>query len=209
MDGGYAGVYPRLRGGSLLAAGATSIARGLSPPTRGIRVQPCRRDVVSRSIPAYAGDPRRNERPTKPRWVYPRLRGGSGGKAAAWLIERGLSPPTRGIQLRRRHCQPNRRSIPAYAGDPFFIRLLNRIFAVYPRLRGGSSPAALHIAHTGGLSPPTRGIRRLAMATGAIPGSIPAYAGDPIVLARPTFADRVYPRLRGGSARRPAIRLPN
>ena len=113
-----AAVYPRLRGGSDTFSCRRAAVSGLSPPTRGIRARRTRRRLLTRSIPAYAGDPATNSLIAGLESVYPRLRGGSlrgnGGEPHA----NGLSPPTRGIPLVR--AQPVRaaRSIPAYAGDP-------------------------------------------------------------------------------------------
>ena len=91
-------VYPRLRGGSVSG------------------ILPERADEGS--IPAYAGDPIA----AAARWwlpeVYPRLRGGSGVGGKPIESVDGLSPPTRGIRVRRRGGGRRRGSIPAYAGDP-------------------------------------------------------------------------------------------
>ena len=60
-DAAYKGelkVYPRLRGGSAGAARAHELAKGLSPPTRGIQRHSHTLRLACRSIPAYAGDPR-------------------------------------------------------------------------------------------------------------------------------------------------------
>ena len=50
-------VYPRLRGGSNAAKRSAAQGKGLSPPTRGIRVRWVEDYIAGRSIPAYAGDP--------------------------------------------------------------------------------------------------------------------------------------------------------
>ena len=51
-----------------------------------------------------------------------------------------------------------------------------------------------------GLSPPTRGIRCLNGLDLLQEGSIPAYAGDPFLIAPARARHEVYPRLRGGSS---------
>ena len=53
-----------------------------------------------------------------------------------------------------------------------------------------------------GLSPPTRGILRLGEFSPPHARSIPAYAGDPVITPAGIHRYPVYPRLRGGSARR-------
>ena len=70
------------------------------------------------SIPAYAGDPDAPEMPPVHLRVYPRLRGGSSNYPPALDLNYGLSPPTRGILPGAGWFYPQRRSIPAYAGDP-------------------------------------------------------------------------------------------
>ena len=70
-------VYPRLRGGSEIAEELESLIKGLSPPTRGIRLPSLAAAKVRGSIPAYAGDPCRKRMTLSAIWVYPRLRGGS------------------------------------------------------------------------------------------------------------------------------------
>ena len=151
-------VYPRLRGGSPLGNRRPAAMRGLSPPTRGIH--PIRRQILmpSRSIPAYAGDPLSLRALDAPLPVYPRLRGGSHETDAVVFENNGLSPPTRGILLRLGKPDYQRRSIPAYAGDPNGRSIRLHKARVYPRLRGGSAIiVSLSISYRG-LSPPTRGI---------------------------------------------------
>ena len=155
-------VYPRLRGGSVIAMEMRRYHDGLSPPTRGIPPPP--RQAASRpgSIPAYAGDPYGPSPKRRPLEVYPRLRGGSA--AAAWfaLFGIGLSPPTRGIPRRAPQSVLRQGSIPAYAGDPLGSAVSANRWRVYPRLRGGSYKAVSRSSPKRGLSPPTRGIPRRA-----------------------------------------------
>ena len=111
-------VYPRLRGGSETSTSHRLTLRGLSPPTRGIHshlILPLHED---RSIPAYAGDPRRSSAERFEVGVYPRLRGGSPCSGLMRSRLAGLSPPTRGIRMSSLALDACDRSIPAYAGDP-------------------------------------------------------------------------------------------
>ena len=196
---GQAAVYPRLRGGSRVAPTRLVCARGLSPPTRGIRLAQRRDHAKRRSIPAYAGDPGCEQDVRRAARVYPRLRGGSVALAAALLPDGGLSPPTRGIPPRGRPISCRQRSIPAYAGDPAEGRRQAQRRRVYPRLRGGSEADEAVLNRLQGLSPPTRGIRAADAGFSTNERSIPAYAGDPDVYAVGLGAGEVYPRLRGGS----------
>ena len=160
----------------------------------------CHTRQSARSIPAYAGDPRRWMRWRTRHQVYPRLRGGSALAFGANAEIIGLSPPTRGIQSPTPHRRACPRSIPAYAGDPHYGKRRTSLAGVYPRLRGGSARSPLYNRAQGGLSPPTRGIRACASLRGRAPRSIPAYAGDPTHMDGAGGLGEVYPRLRGGSA---------
>ena len=172
---------------------------GLSPPTRGIHSVVALFPCLAGSIPAYAGDPICGWRNWGHREVYPRLRGGSSSSNSRVLALAGLSPPTRGIQALPFSSIRCGRSIPAYAGDPAQNRAPTVLGRVYPRLRGGSFARAGAILRQPGLSPPTRGIPEGKPLSIQLPGSIPAYAGDPAASKCPTQLGRVYPRLRGGS----------
>ncbi len=100
------------------------------------------------------------------------------------------------------------RSIPAYAGDPFQTGVDELTAKVYPRLRGGSCWATAGWRYSLGLSPPTRGIQYEFHHHHHPRRSIPAYAGDPRSSFTTAPARRVYPRLRGGSCRSPALSQP-
>ena len=162
-------VYPRPRGGARSAVES--------------RMEP-----YKRSIPAHAGEPRREAPPKEMRRtrVYPRPRGG-----AAILDNRRLT-----LQ---------RRSIPAHAGEPELAlhapicrgrsrglspptrgsrveqcprRSLCTIW-VYPRPRGGAACERDSDTASSGLSPPTRGSPSGSRCAAICPGSIPAHAGEP------------------------------
>ena len=111
------------------------------------------------------------------------------------------------------------RSIPAHAGEPWWSWNGDLQFPVYPRPRGGTAnlpasgfPDTVYPRPRGGtdnwhgwmdkgegLSPPTRGNRRLCASSIPRTRSIPAHAGEPAV--RLAFAPQpsVYPRPRGGT----------
>ena len=131
--------------------------------------------------------------------VYPRLRGGSYHGGTKNAKGEGLSPPTRGILIKRRWGLKSSRSIPAYAGDPITAIAPIYCHRVYPRLRGGSRQSAAAAVGGSGLSPPTRGIRMNSSTLKLRCGSIPAYAGDPVHFRLCISQLGVYPRLRGGS----------
>ena len=137
--------------------------------------------------------------------VYPRLRGGSQVNYGNPTTSGGLSPPTRGIPPAAVIVIKSCRSIPAYAGDPDeFVAGIGYV-RVYPRLRGGSLFNPARSGGISGLSPPTRGIPSGSGRHHYSGGSIPAYAGDPLTASDSGTLLAVYPRLRGGSVRRPSV----
>ena len=111
-------VYPRVCGGTGLACAACSSSNGLSPRVRGNQRQNTSVISFRRSIPACAGEPDRNGRPSVAPEVYPRVCGGTpvGGQSAA--LSRGLSPRVRGNRRGQQVRPDNSRSIPACAGEP-------------------------------------------------------------------------------------------
>ncbi len=91
-------------------------------------------------------------------------------------------------------------SIPAHAGEPRNRRDIIYPRGVYPRARGGTLVILCPFLCGEGLSPRTRGNLRLDVAGVAVPGSIPAHAGEPFSLMPHISSERVYPRARGGTA---------
>ena len=70
-------VYPRVCGGTLIAAGCAKAALGLSPRMRGNPVAGGPVGGPLRSIPAYAGEPRAAGNSAAFALVYPRVCGGT------------------------------------------------------------------------------------------------------------------------------------
>ena len=90
------GVYPRVCGGTQGWEWNPMVREGLSPRMRG---NPTLRASVaesSRSIPAYAGEPRRAYPVLRKRRVYPRVCGGTDSTLGKCQIAHGLSPRMRG-----------------------------------------------------------------------------------------------------------------
>ena len=193
-------VYPRVCGGTRASIAYRSNPDGLSPRVRGNR-HPC---IVEgyrvRSIPACAGEPHRSGASMGTDRVYPRVCGGTGDRRgiaeAAW----GLSPRVRG-NLASMGSRANRtRSIPACAGEPSKMSANSFCLEVYPRVCGGTGrPVAITSADPG-LSPRVRGNRFRVVDRSGNKGSIPACAGEPVAMARPKLAEKVYPRVCGGTA---------
>ena len=116
---------------------------------------------------------------------------------------RGLSPRGRGsrdLHLRRHGPM---RSIPAWAGEPYYGLCPWRLFGVYPRVGGGAPPVFGVRRITGGLSPRGRGSQTHKPLQGRGPGSIPAWAGEPLRIGANACSAWVYPRVGGGAATHP------
>ena len=134
--------------------------------------------------------------------VYPRVCGGTGPERTAMPGVAGLSPRMRGNQVGRQLRKRFIGSIPAYAGEPPSIFSPVGRNTVYPRVCGGTFSYSTRRRMTIGLSPRMRG-NPLRLGRSRQPGrSIPAYAGEPVVMAAVISFLRVYPRVCGGTSRR-------
>ncbi len=91
----------------------------------------------------------------------------------------------------------HRRSIPAHAGKPITGLRCARALWVYPRPRGEALEIPHEVLMQEGLSPPTRGSRRLLVERQRRQGSIPAHAGKPYLRNLLDHIAEVYPRPRG------------
>ena len=195
-------VYPRVCGGTTNATDVRRLEMGLSPRVRGNQRVTLGESLIFGSIPACAGEPSPQDRVKTWEGVYPRVCGGTCTSNALTVDARGLSPRVRGTSglLMAPHPQGglsprvrgNRRldgfthhlegSIPACAGEPpprWFHPSSRR---VYPRVCGGTVTIFGQGRWVGGLSPRVRGNRDQIQAAGYRAGSIPACAGEPLVV---------------------------
>ena len=204
-SGGRSWVYPRLCGGTCHISTPNKNGYGLSPPVRGNRRLRNLPYHAVGSIPACAGEPARPRGLPGCSEVYPRLCGGTWpGRQSAQRI-RGLSPPVRGNPAGCQGCQDVRRSIPACAGEPVYHGRGAQPEKVYPRLCGGT-PCTMYVGVMAlGLSPPVRGNLDRPPLGIQRRRSIPACAGEPLLIAAIRPADGVYPRLCGGTAHYGAV----
>ena len=90
-------------------------------------------------------------------------------------------------------------SIPAYAGEPQDFANNAQIKKVYPRVCGGTTSVPFLSFCYIGLSPRMRGNPAAGRLPAAIPGSIPAYAGEPKPAGVVRRRVLVYPRVCGGT----------
>ena len=99
-------------------------------------------------------------------------------------------------------------SIPACAGEPSLRCRRQPFHRVYPRVCGGTAPVSPSLSVRNGLSPRVRGNRSSGDALRAAERSIPACAGEPDPEPHSVGADRVYPRVCGGTLLRDDVAYP-
>ena len=174
------GAYPRSRGGTfgLVSFGAGWL--GLSPLTRGNRLQPLLVAGWWGPIPAHAGEPRSLPASVSRSRAYPRSRGGTFESSASRLTRAGLSPLTRGNRLAVWAGGAGTGPIPAHAGEPSWTAHPRKKKRAYPRSRGGTIAQMDGRESLRGLSPLTRGNHGCAGDVPGQAGPIPAHAGEPL-----------------------------
>ena len=89
-------VYPRVGGGNRSQCCISSPFKGLSPRGRGKLSDDDIAGIISRSIPAWAGETRAIRRGFHRQKVYPRVGGGNDIGLELWRRWSGLSPRGRG-----------------------------------------------------------------------------------------------------------------
>ena len=188
-------------GGTASASDAVAAQRGLSPRVRGNHDRHACDVVVSGSIPACAGEPRRAWLRARLRGVYPRVCGGTAFWWFAAKISLGLSPRVRGNPVLVAGGRAGRGSIPACAGEPCPATGRAPSGRVYPRVCGGTGRIIDTYGGDTGLSPRVRGNLRDRRMGIRRHGSIPACAGEPSATTPTTSRTGVYPRVCGGTRR--------
>ena len=166
---------------------------------RGNHCQLPRQLPRQRSIPAYAGEPRNCNPARQSARVYPRVCGGTARYQYQWPTLAGLSPRMRGNRTAQGTGHRSWRSIPAYAGEPVSGNGGGGGGGVYPRVCGGTVSVWSRISGRRGLSPRMRGNRTAGGPRSKPRGSIPAYAGEPLLTWMTISGVRVYPRVCGGT----------
>ena len=154
-------VYPRVGGGTSAWPRCTNEAVGLSPRGRGNPVDLLGAEIDDGSIPAWAGEPWMRWGVTPWLRVYPRVGGGTPGTLRFPNSCPGLSPRGRGNHPTPEVPGVTKRSIPAWAGEPWLPVRTELSGAVYPRVGGGTR------------APTVTNSRR------TLSRSIPAWAGEP------------------------------
>ena len=132
--------------------------------------------------------------------------GGGTTKQVLYQVGRhGLSPRGRGNPSSSPRRSASQRSIPAWAGEP-----QNKFFTksggtVYPRVGGGTRHRLLAGQQVNGLSPRGRGNHKTSSLPSRAARSIPAWAGEPVIVSSPVSKSTVYPRVGGGTLRYPIL----
>ena len=152
-----------------------------------------------RSIPACAGEPHALPGKDVAPSVYPRVCGGTRSLRSWRLGLRGLSPRVRGNPPIVAGPKARCRSIPACAGEPSRCPTRVCLLRVYPRVCGGTASRSGEQGIYRGLSPRVRGNHGTPPTPAELWRSIPACAGEPIILRRWGRLGRVYPRVCGGT----------
>ena len=179
---------------------------GLSPRGRGNQRRRRVFIVGYRSIPAWAGEPCYHRYIQQDNRVYPRVGGGTQSINGAILKLNGLSPRGRGNLRTTWSVIQDRRSIPAWAGEPWKRVSVWADVEVYPRVGGGTGRSPGVSTITIGLSPRGRGNQHVRYVEALNKRSIPAWAGEPCCHIRRSNSDAVYPRVNGVFQR--ALTLP-
>ena len=199
---GESPVYPRVGGGTINDINPLSALGGLSPRGRGNRGGTVQGRPVDRSIPAWAGEPANRLCAAPLDTVYPRV----GGGTISWCISiakrYGLSPRGRGNLIEPAQSLTLRRSIPAWAGEPFARNPQTPRASVYPRVGGGTIYALAASVIFLGLSPRGRGNLANPRRNARHVWSIPAWAGEPGPWQSSSCWPWVYPRVGGGTTSR-------
>ena len=193
-------VYPRVCGGTDNWESGPFTTWGLSPRVRGNRAELPGNEMLRRSIPACAGEPRFAACRQRSRSVYPRVCGGTHFLLRGHMDGVGLSPRVRGNRRRRAGVGARIWSIPACAGEPAARPGFFRGGPVYPRVCGGTPRRATRTTSRRGLSPRVRGNRPWHHRPAGRRRSIPACAGEPPQSDIMAEVRWVYPRVCGGTA---------
>ena len=114
----HVGDYPRVCGGTFVAAIFSQYHRGLSPRVRGNLGLLCGTHAVGGTIPACAGEPWNTMGTRRALRDYPRVCGGTNSVSMTKVAAKGLSPRVRGNPEILVDSVKIEGTIPACAGEP-------------------------------------------------------------------------------------------
>ena len=190
---------PRVRGGTGVDHELQHAHGGRSPRTRGNLLEPRPDLTTGGTIPAYAGEPSGSRHGARHRGDDPRVRGGTWSQDAVDFASSGRSPRTRGNRLDGAPLRCARGTIPAYAGEPPYTGQGVSNERDDPRVRGGTTRGRAFLISGEGRSPRTRGNLLSSFPTSVFRGTIPAYAGEPLLHFEAVRLRGDDPRVRGGT----------
>ena len=133
-------VHPRSRGEHRNCTGSPSRSRGSSPLARGTLTGHAADPLLTRFIPARAGNTHLMVSVPARKPVHPRSRGEHHGHGHPALPRGGSSPLARGTPAAHQPGDASRRFIPARAGNTYWRTLWGPPVAVHPRSRGEHLP---------------------------------------------------------------------
>ena len=154
-----------------------------------------------RNIPAHAGKtaPTYTEKTLSAE--HPRACGENVAMPAAWAVEAGTSPRTRGKHRRKNPPNPTGRNIPAHAGKTSGLFTIPNHFEEHPRARGENAFRGGRQYVADGTSPRTRGKQGIAVSRIDNARNIPAHAGKTSAHCSMRWGRREHPRARGENCR--------
>ena len=193
--------YPRGCGGTVELHALALVIGGLSPRVRGNRIQEPAGNAGRGTIPAGAGEPPADSTPTPRCRDYPRGCGGTQNPTRNVTFVPGLSPRVRGNPRDAAVDDRQTGTIPAGAGEPERHRKSAAGMGDYPRGCGGTASVWGFEESSKGLSPRVRGNRNGGFGCCGFWGTIPAGAGEPLVVDQAQALEGDYPRGCGGTSR--------
>ena len=190
-------VHPRSRGEHWDGDRKWADQSGSSPLARGTRQNDARAKQSLRFIPARAGNTGCWSIPPTAGPVHPRSRGEHTLTPTSVAPDAGSSPLARGTRGHGPRDRPERRFIPARAGNTRRVRRRGALEPVHPRSRGEHDREQTRLPHHSGSSPLARGTHRPASLAKEEIRFIPARAGNTPTDGQSTPGRPVHPRSRG------------
>ena len=190
-------VHPRVGGETILIIYGTEFSTGPSPRGRGNPMPDVQASLYQRSIPAWAGKPRRNRPARDAKKVHPRVGGETLHPYCFHHFGGGPSPRGRGNHDQVILPAAKTGSIPAWAGKPSPRPWRRRSRTVHPRVGGETLAWVCSVASVAGPSPRGRGNPKRPALDGALSRSIPAWAGKPQLQRLRLVERKVHPRVGG------------
>ena len=193
-------VHPRACGGNNFTETNGLHGRGASPRLRGKRGAANRDQCVPGCIPAPAGETVPARWRIRPSSVHPRACGGNSVRRMMSIRFSGASPRLRGKPAKTQPRPWPVWCIPAPAGETFGAPRAPDSARVHPRACGGNLRRRPWLWPRLGASPRLRGKPTGGIPLVALPGCIPAPAGETSPSLRILLQREVHPRACGGNA---------